>query len=315
MRRILLLWSLLIVAQAFLILRKGNSKTHQDITRIAILRATAKVCECVEGFTKPKPLDTETLARSCKKDAFTKNFETGIKMISYYNVKTDVDHLLEAKYHFHAEKFVDGKMLIIKGVEDITKDIRKNKFADARKKLGKILHTLQDFYSHSNWIELGNTKPCTALINSEENIPNPAKPNQETCECPTKNCEGNILKNIIDENILTSGYFGIKKKPKGKCSHGGPGDITAGLTKSLDGINKDASDSSHGSLHNKAADVAIDASVQLLEKIWKNNNEANFFRLMGLHMEKPTGEWKTRFSLFKLKSRYPDATKDSDVEV
>lgn len=47
--------------------------------------------------------------------------------------------------------------------------------------------------------------------------------------------------------------------------------------KSLDGINKDASDSSHGSLHNKAADVAIDASVQLLEKIWKNNDDANFF--------------------------------------
>ncbi len=33
---------------------------------------------------------------------------------------------------------------------------------------------LKDFYSHSNWIELGNTEPCTALINLEENIPNPA---------------------------------------------------------------------------------------------------------------------------------------------
>jgi len=64
----------------------------------------------------------------------------------------------------------------------------------------------------------------------------------------------------------------------GKCSHGGPGDITAGLTKSLDGINKDASDSSHGSLHNQAADVAIDASVQLLEKIQKNIDDPNFFR-------------------------------------
>ncbi|ROL50875.1 von Willebrand factor A domain-containing protein 7 [Anabarilius grahami] len=236
-------------------------------------------------------------------------------MISYYNVKTDVDHLLEAKYHFHGEKFKDGKLLIIKGVEDITNDVKKEKFADARKKLGTILHTLQDFYSHSNWLELGNTEPCTALINLEENIPNPAEKNQETCECPTKNCEGNILKNIIDDKILTSGYFGIKKKPKGKCSHGGPGDITAGLTKSLDGINKDASDSSHGSLHNQAADVAIDASEQLLEKIWKNIEDPGFFRLMGLHTEKPKGAWKARFSLFNLKSRYPDATKNSDVEV
>ncbi|KTF91533.1 hypothetical protein cypCar_00023387 [Cyprinus carpio] len=216
---------------------------------------------------QPEPLDTETLAGSCKRDAFTKNFETGIKMISYYNVMTDVDHLLEAKYHFHGEKFVDGKVLIIK-----------EKLADARKMLGTILHTLQDFYSHSNWIELGNTEPCTALINSDENIPSPAKPNQETCECPTKNFEGNILKNITDEKILTSGYFGIKQKPK-------------------------------------AADVAIDASVQLLEKIWKNNDDANFFRLMGLHMEKPEGKRKTSLSLFNFKPRYSDATKDSDVEV
>lgn len=137
----------------------------------------------------------------------------------------------------------------------------------------------------------------------------PPEKTQETCECPTKNCEGNILKNIIDNKILTSGYFGLKNKPKGnstfsqtelheiyrdtfntshldaychfltgKCSHGGPGDFTTGLKKSLDGINKDASDSSHGSLHNKAADVAIDASVQLLEMIGKNIEEPNFFR-------------------------------------
>lgn len=82
---------------------------------------------------QPEPLDTATLARSCKKDAFTKNFETGIKIISYYNVKTDVDHLFEAKYHFHGEKFQDGKALIIKGVEDITNDVKKEKFCRCTK--------------------------------------------------------------------------------------------------------------------------------------------------------------------------------------
>jgi len=64
----------------------------------------------------------------------------------------------------------------------------------------------------------------------------------------------------------------------GKCSHGGTADLTTGFGRSWDGINKDAVDSSHGSLHNKAADVGIAASVQLLEKIWKDNDDPNFFR-------------------------------------
>ncbi|RXN19539.1 beta-galactosidase-1 2 [Labeo rohita] len=53
-----------------------------------------------------------------------------------------------------------------------------------------------------------------------------------------------------------------------KCSHGDPGI----------GINKDAIDSSHGLDHHKAADVATTASVQLLEKIWKNNDDPSFFK-------------------------------------
>lgn len=291
MRRAFLLLTLLIGVQAFHIKEKPNSKNHQDITKAAILRATAKLCETVEGFTKPEPLNAQTLAKACKKDAFKSNFETGIKMITYYNVKTDTDHPFSEKYHFDSETFLDGKALIIKGIEEITAHVKKENFEDARKTLGAILHTLQDFYSHSNWIEMGNTEPCTALINLEENIPNPAEENMETCESniPDTNSGAKIKDTILKNKILTSGYFG-KSKKKGKCSHGGTLDLTTGVGRSWDGINKDAIDSSHGLLHNKAADVAIAASVQLLEKIWKNNDDANFFRLMGLHQEKPKGK-------------------------
>ncbi|KAL0147993.1 hypothetical protein M9458_056720, partial [Cirrhinus mrigala] len=52
MRSAFLLLALLIGAQTFHILEKPNSKNHQDITKLAILRATVKVCEKVEGFTK-----------------------------------------------------------------------------------------------------------------------------------------------------------------------------------------------------------------------------------------------------------------------
>ncbi|KAI2666891.1 von Willebrand factor A domain-containing protein 7 [Labeo rohita] len=266
MRSAFLLLALLTGAQTFHILEKPNSKNHQDITAFAILRATVKVCEKVEGFTKPEPLNTQTLAKACKKDAFKSNFEAGIEMITHYNTQTDVTDIASAKHHFNSEKFLDGKALIIKGIEDIAADVKKEDFENARKTLGSILHTLQDFYSHSNWIELGNTEPCTALINLEESIPNPA----------------------------------------GKCSHGGTLDFTTGFGRGWDGINKDAIDSSHGLDHHKAADVAIAASVQLLEKIW-NNDDPSFFRLIGLHKDKPKGTWKTFFSFSSSKSRVSDA--------
>ncbi|CAM4325934.1 unnamed protein product [Leuciscus chuanchicus] len=118
---------------------------------------------------------------------------------------------------------------------------------------------------------MGNTKPCTALINPEEPIPNPAGKDTKTCdECPEEKCGAKILEEIIKGKILTSGYFG-KTKAKGKCSHGGTLDITTGIGKGWNGINKDYySKSSHGGQHDDAANVAIDASVQLLENIWKS---------------------------------------------
>ncbi|KAK7175487.1 hypothetical protein R3I93_002411 [Phoxinus phoxinus] len=309
MRSAFLLLALLIGVHTFHIKEKQNSKNHQDITRIAILRATAKVCGSVEGFEKPKPLNTETLARSCKKDAFASNFDSGITMISYYNQQTDTDHPLSSKHHFDNEAFLDGKALIIKGLDTITTYMKNLKFEDARKTLGQILHTLQDFYSHSNWIEMGKTEPCTALINLEENIPNPADEKTETCEKDTTNTNSGakIKDNILKDNILTSGYFGTSKK-KGKCSHGGTLDFTTGFGRGWDGINKDGSDSSHGSLHKQAADMAIAATVQLMEKIWKSNDEPTFYRLIGLHQDKPKGEWKSVLSIFKSKSRVSDAS-------
>ncbi|ROL50879.1 hypothetical protein DPX16_15123 [Anabarilius grahami] len=132
----------------------------------------------------------------------------------------------------------------------------------------------------------------------------------ETCDNSSNSNSENIKESIIKEKFLTSGYA-RRSRPKGKCSHGGFPDYP-------EGINKDYRDSSHGSLHNQAADVAIDACVQLLEKILrslKKEPALNFLRLMGLHSEKPKGEWKPLISFLDFKLRYPDASEDEYVEV
>lgn len=50
----------------------------------------------------------------------------------------------------------------------------------ARELLGQLFHTLQDFYSHSNWIEMGKTDVNT-LIGINETIGIYAGSNQSTC--------------------------------------------------------------------------------------------------------------------------------------
>ncbi|CAF5226240.1 unnamed protein product, partial [Rotaria magnacalcarata] len=62
--------------------------------------------------------------------------------------------------HFDAESFIGSNRRIMdlgkKVIEDATNP---NKDLDsARGKIGDLLHTLQDFYSHSNWIEMGKTE-------------------------------------------------------------------------------------------------------------------------------------------------------------
>ena len=114
--------------------------------------------------------------------------------------------------------------------ELITLLLKGDKLQHARNLAGNALHTLQDFYSRSNWIELGNTLPLNALAQPgsdiwQENII--AGATEPTCrDCllgeesksnSTDTCANNLL-----TGKLTSGYRSGQeiKKPVdiGKCS-------------------------------------------------------------------------------------------------
>ncbi|XP_051569489.1 von Willebrand factor A domain-containing protein 7-like isoform X2 [Myxocyprinus asiaticus] len=171
-------------------------------------------------------------------------------------------------------------------------------------------------YSHSNWIELKNTKPYSELIDPNKKLTNLAEKSEETCVelCRKGSCGAEFRKDL---KVLTSGYFELLpvNKPKGKCSHGGISDSTTGLGKSWDGINKDYKESNngHGVLHNTASNLATDATVQLLENIWKKTDNSKFLRLVGLHEEEPAGAWRTSLHFILLTSRYPDANKPDEM--
>nr|XP_046186079.1 von Willebrand factor A domain-containing protein 7-like isoform X2 [Oncorhynchus gorbuscha]XP_046186089.1 von Willebrand factor A domain-containing protein 7-like isoform X2 [Oncorhynchus gorbuscha]XP_046186098.1 von Willebrand factor A domain-containing protein 7-like isoform X2 [Oncorhynchus gorbuscha] len=279
--------------QGFLVLFSGSSMDHLEITREAILQTTAKVCmqlASVEGrdFTLPPgPLTAESLALVCSSSGSAKSFQSAISDVTWRNARVDFRHLFNEEYHFDGERFTEGWKLIKDGMTSVKASIKQGNFEAARQKLGDILHTLQDFYSHSNWIELGNRFPHSSLIRSDVSDIGPvADKDTPTCRsCVGKDCQNNILENIIRDRKLTSGYFGLvpffSTKPKGKCSHGGLLDQTS-RQEPTGGINKDSLESNHGNWHTAAAEVAVAATSQLLEDIRGAAGDTDFLRMMGI---------------------------------
>ncbi|KAK7161547.1 hypothetical protein R3I94_004278 [Phoxinus phoxinus] len=283
-------------AAAFKVLPADGSLTHQQITEAAFLRKMAEVCRDVAAdrgreFTLGLPINNKLTAtdvqRACSNSYSSllkiSTFSLAISQTSISNAAVDRKQFSTA-HHFDNEDFKNGRDLITQGIAAVKVSMKKGRYLSARSSLGAACHTLQDFYSHSNWVELGSTAPFSPLIRPELPLNNLAGRNTKTCKsCVGKDCSDNILQEVLQQKILTSGYFSIllPTKPGGKCSHGGLLDSTS-YRDPTGGINKDGISSSHGFLHQRAAEMAINATIELLEDIRVATGNVAFFRLMGL---------------------------------
>jgi uncharacterized repeat protein (TIGR01451 family) len=225
------------------ILTSPFDQTHQSITEDAI-----------------KELDTEFFGVT----KLTKSMKKAIETIADENAKVDGDQKTAAK-HFDGESFPEGQARLTGLFTNITTSLSISNAQGAREALGQALHTLQDFYSHSNWIESGNLFPNPAVGTPGVFI-NRLADNVPTCDgCVT--CLG-CLNNIITTE-LTSGYYSGEDRAKpnsNKCSHGGPLDFSV----LSGGINKDSSlctRSPHFFLHFIAASVAKEATKHFIRSI------------------------------------------------
>ncbi|XP_063064082.1 von Willebrand factor A domain-containing protein 7-like [Engraulis encrasicolus] len=281
--------SLLGTLNAFKLVARG-SMTHNDITVAAILNITAQVCKALaqqEGrdfVLAEDSLSVHSLSEACLFTDSVKSYQTAIAVISSRNAWVDLRHVLDEEYHFDDESFVRGRRLITRGLVAAKANIKQGNYRSAQLAAGEIMHTLQDFYSHSNWIELGNMNAFPTLIRADLDFDNIADINMPTCRnCEGDNCDNNILESVLAEQKITSGYFSLtsSSKPNGKCSHGTDADRTS-KTDPRGGINKDAVDAEHGSLHPQAAQVAITATSQLLQDIRGAAGDADFLRFLGI---------------------------------
>ncbi|XP_073698506.1 von Willebrand factor A domain-containing protein 7-like [Garra rufa] len=282
---------------AFKPLFQGGSLTHREITQLAILRKTAEVCRDIaisqgRDFTLPinNGLTPSAVQKACSTSSAS---SSALSSLSFYsaitetylsNAAVDVAFALSEAHHVDNEAFREGRDLITKGVAAVKASVQQGSYISARITLGALCHTLQDFYSHSNWVELGSTAPFSTLIKPELLLNNIADPSTPTCKsCIGPNCADNILPEILLHKKLTSGYFSIfsSKKPAGKCSHGGFADRTSSR-EPIGGINKDDISSDHGFLHLRAAEMAINATMEVLQDIRLATGDQAFLRLVGL---------------------------------
>ena len=295
--------------------------THKDMTRNAILEVAARVLRRnpnpsisassaqISALASLSERSLTTAYYGQQQDSRRSNFQAVIKAISDANADVDLNRnkRRDAAAHFDSEQFLAGQNRLIRKRRIIVAQILSSNFELARRETGQILHTLQDFYSHSNWIENGNSLPHQSLGRENERLSNAANFDARTCnDCEEGrtqyrvalyniiskiinpyNCENNIVQDLESSNMLTTGYHSGQlnedglpiEKPFGKCSHGGFLDTSSEMS-ATGGINKDSPFhvwSPHHYLYEEAVRVAQQATIDFLSEIRNDINDDNLF--------------------------------------
>lgn len=159
-------------------LNDDGSQTHKDIIRLGCIKAVARYFE--EKLRKPagslekvNPLSSETLLRSVYGNhTTTVGFESALQEIetqaalmdAWYEADENIDETVTiARQHFDDEKFEDGHDYLLGLSRAVFTALHKGAYSSARAFTGRFLLTMQDFYAHSNWVELGRKETLKEL--------------------------------------------------------------------------------------------------------------------------------------------------------
>lgn len=299
--------------------------THKDMSRAAVLQVAAEVLTDnpenegsvarIAALTSLTESDLVSAYYGEQRRGQTRSFSDAIDAINDANADVDLGEEQElAAAHFDSEQFQAGQNRLVELRQTIVTHISMLNFEMARMETGRMFHTLQDFYSHSNWIENGNRVPYDVLGRDGARPSNIAGPATQTCtDCERDgsifvasilntvldvsstqySCSDNLVGKLRKERILTSGYHVHQRdlqgreieKPTGKCSHGGFRDTTADFP-AIGSINKDSPFeewSPHHELYRQAASVAQDATASILRQIRQDvDNDQLFSVYLGL---------------------------------
>ncbi|XP_049621104.1 von Willebrand factor A domain-containing protein 7 [Suncus etruscus] len=296
---VLLLLLLLLPTSAFFpniwsLLAAPGSITHQDLTEEAALNVTLQLFLDqpppgrpplhLEDFLGHTLLADDLFAAYFGPGSPSRRFRAALGEVTRANAAQDFLPTFknDPDLHFDAERLSQGRTRLVQTLRESLAAARAQDYNLARQRLGAALHALQDFYSHSNWVEMGKQQPHPHLLWSRQELQNLAQVGDPTCsDCEELSCP----RNLLDFTLLTSGYFGTHpSKPPGKCSHGGHFDQSS-TQPPRGGINKDSTApgfSPHHMLHLQAANLALLASIQAFSFLRSHLGDKNFSRLLDI---------------------------------
>ncbi|XP_056138823.1 von Willebrand factor A domain-containing protein 7 [Lampris incognitus] len=260
-----------------------DSHTHQYITEQAILNVT---CETLMG------LDKHQLSCVEEQAGLGRAFWRAVGEVGKSNAAMDFlsSTRSDPVYHFDSERVDSAIVMLRQFWAQALLSIQAKEYQSARQSLGKLFHSLQDFYSHSNWVEMGHRTIYHHLLQPDEPAFPVAKDDTPTClECFSSTCRDNILPRFTWRKhpslLLTTGYFSTHPpKPEGKCSHGGIMDSSRHKG-AKGGINKDTTSplfSPHHYLHVEAAGLATEATLAVLRDLRDTVGHISFLRLFSV---------------------------------
>ncbi|KAM6185334.1 von Willebrand factor A domain-containing protein 7 [Rhynchocyon petersi] len=276
------------------LLAAPGSVTHQDLTEEAALNVTLQLFLeqpppgrpplHLEDFVGHTLLADDLFAAYFGPGSSSRRFRAALGEVSRANAAQDFlpTSKNDPDLHFDAERLGQGRTRLVAALRESLVAARALDHSLSRQRLGAALHALQDFYSHSNWVELGEEQPHPHLLWPRQEFQSLAQASDPTCsDCEQFSCPGNLL----DFRLLTSGYFGSHPpKPPGKCSHGGHFDQSSSQPP-RGGINKDSTSpgfSPHHELHLQAAKLALLASIQAFNLLRSRLGDRDFSRLLDI---------------------------------
>ena len=145
--------------------------THSEMTVQALFMVTAR-------FLNSRPLpESQTIPEdgsAAPEDMFLLHYGRRVSSMAYtqavleiVRANSDTDHQQDTKhdptYHFDNEQFGQSNNRLKETRRSVYVAAMAGDYAHARVLTGRYLHTMQDFYSRSNWIEMGNTQPHEGL--------------------------------------------------------------------------------------------------------------------------------------------------------
>ncbi len=194
--------------------------------------------------------------------------------VSDANGMVDLYHLFDPKSHCDGEHIygTEGCEDRIKSLKQTTVNALSQKkplIGVARTAFGQLLHTVQDFYAHSNWVNRGYSSSNLKLIYGDKADNHNVQKNEREVDSPDyKTCKW--VTDVFDEkplpilqfgprgnNVITTGYFeylGLGDAIHYKCDHGGKGT----------GLNKDTPSQK---LYDDAASVAGKSTQEIYRDI------------------------------------------------